>query len=104
MLAEIQVYGVGSAGKCEPAWRSMGMFRWHPQPPHRIALEIKPDHHGRFRPDHPAVVARLDRDRLRSGELHGASIGVLNMDLAVRQEPDVSMLAKLRPDDCLHIP
>jgi hypothetical protein len=79
------------------------MFRWHPQPPNRIALEIELDHHGRFVADHPAIMSRLDRDRLWSRELHRASIGVLNMDLPMREEPDVSMLAELGAADCLHV-
>jgi hypothetical protein len=48
------------------------VFRWHPQPPNRIPLEIKLDHHGWLRPEHPAIVSRLDRDRLRSDELDRA--------------------------------
>jgi hypothetical protein len=56
------------------------VFRWHPESSHCIALEIKLDHHGRFRPNHPAVVSRFDRDRLWRGELHGASVGVLDVD------------------------
>src|ERR1035437_6396757 len=84
--------------------RSLRVFRRHPEPPHRVALEIELDHHGRFVADHPAVVPRLDSNRLRSRELHRASIGVLNMDLPLRQEPDVGVLAEFGPDDRLHVP
>jgi hypothetical protein len=87
MLAEIQVL-CGSSER-ERALRLVRVFRTHPQPPHCVALEVELDHNGRLISDHPAVMARLDRDRLRRGEHHRASVGVLNMDLPVRQEPDM---------------
>ncbi len=55
----------------------MRVFRRHAESPHRVALEVELDHHGRFVPNHPAIVSRFDRDRLWSRELHRASVGVL---------------------------
>jgi hypothetical protein len=71
----------------------MRVFRWHPQPPRRISLEIKLDHHGWFAPDHATIVPRFDGNRLRSPELQSASVGILNMDLPACQEPGVRVLA-----------
>lgn len=79
------------------------MFRWHAQPPNRVALEIELDHHGRLRPDHPSVAPRLDRDCLRSREFQSATVGLLNVDLPVREEADVRVLAELGPDDRLYL-
>jgi hypothetical protein len=83
---------------------SMAMFRWHPQPLHCVALEIKFDHHGRPGSDYPAIVSRFDRNRLRCGELNSASVGILNMDLAACEETDVRMLTQFRADNGFHIP
>ena len=68
------------------------MLRWHPQPAHRVALEIEFDHDGWFAPDHPAIVPWLDRNCPRGGKLENASVGILNMDLASREKPHVRVL------------
>lgn len=82
---------------------SVRVFRWHPEPPHSVAFEVKLDHHGRFVPDHPSVVTRFYRDRLRRRELRRASVGVLDMDLPLREEPNVRVLAEFCPDDRLYV-
>jgi hypothetical protein len=43
------------------------------------------------------------RDRLRSRELHRASVGILNMDLPVREKSHVRVLAQFRPHDYFHV-
>ena len=75
----------------------------HPHALHRFALEIELDQHDRFLADHPAVVPGIDRDDLRRLEFDDASVGVLNVNLAVRQEPDVGVQAQVGADDRPHV-
>jgi len=81
----------------------VAVFRWHTQPLYRVALEIKFNHDGWLAPDHPTIVSRFDGNGLRRGELKSASIGILNMDLAAREEPDVRVLAEFGADNGLHV-
>jgi hypothetical protein len=75
----------------------------HAEPANGLSLEVKLDQHGGLVSHDPSVVPRLDSDHLRSYELRGAAVCILNMDLASGQEPDVRMHAEIRADDCLHV-
>ena len=54
-------------------------------------------------PDHPAIMARLDRHDLRSLVFHDTAVGVFDVDLAARQEADVGVHAQVGSDDRLHV-
>ena len=75
----------------------------HPEAVHGVALEVELDQDDRLLADDPAVVARLDRDDLRRLVLDDAAVGVLDVDLAAREEADVRVHAELGADDRLHV-
>jgi hypothetical protein len=81
----------------------MTMLRWHSKPLDRVPLEVELNHHRRFVPDDPTIMSRVDGNRLRGGEFTGASVGVLDMDLAAHQETDVRMLTQVPADSRLHV-
>jgi hypothetical protein len=69
------------------------VFRRHAEAVDGVALEVELDqHHGLFA-DHPPVMPRIDRDDLRRLVLDDAAVGVLDVDLAAREEPDVRVRA-----------
>jgi len=68
-----------------------------------VALEVELDQHDRLAADDPAVVTRLDRHNLRRLVLDDAAVGVLDVDLAVREETDVRVHAEVGADGRLHV-
>jgi hypothetical protein len=69
-----------------------------------VPLEVEFDQHGdRFPADDPAVVARVDRDDLRSSVLDDAAVRVLDVDLAAGEKPDVGVHAQIGADQRLHV-
>jgi hypothetical protein len=75
----------------------------HPEPLDGVPLEIEFHQHRGLVSHNPPIVSRLDRYNLRSGKFKRAPIGVLHMDSAPRQEPDVRMHAQVRADDAFHV-
>src|SRR5438552_6578038 len=81
----------------------MPVARRHAETLNRIALEIEFNQNDRFLPDDPSVVPRLYRDDLRRLVLDDAAVGVFDVDLAAREEPDVRVHAEIRAGDRLHV-
>lgn len=75
----------------------------HPKTLGGFTPEVEFDHHGRFVTHHPAVVPRIDGDRLRSAQFHNAAVGVLDVHLPLRQKSHVGVLAGIAADDRLHV-
>src|SRR3954451_17554114 len=85
-------------------WRTASavrMARRHPEPVDGVPLEVELDQHHRLLADHPAVVPRFDRDNLRRLVLDDAAVGVLDVNLAAREEADVRVHAEIGADDRL---
>src|SRR5262249_60962023 len=83
--------------------RLMTMGVRHAETGDRIALEVELDQHDRLVADHPAIVPGLDGDDLRRAVLDDAAVGVLDVDLAAREEADVRVHAEVGADDRLHV-
>ena len=75
----------------------------HPEPADGVPLEVEFDQHRGLVSNDLPVVPRLDNDDLRSGELRGTSVRVLDMYLAAGEETDVSVHAEVRAGDSLHV-
>jgi hypothetical protein len=75
----------------------------HPEPTDSVALEIELDQHRRFVANNPPIMSRFDANGLRSHELQGAAIRVLNMDLTAGKEPDMRVQSEIGADDRLHV-
>ena len=69
----------------------------------RAAFEVDLDHHYRLVADDPAVMTRLDADDVRRSMLDDAAVRVLDVNLAMREEPDVGVLAVVTADRRLHV-
>ena|SRR5438105_14303223 len=68
-----------------------------------FSFKIKLDQYGGLVPHHPSVVSRLNDHDLRSFELHGAAVGILNVDLAASQKADVSVHTQIRAGHAFHV-
>ena len=68
-----------------------------------LALEIEFDDHRRLFADDPSVVTGFDCQELRRGVLDDTAVAVLNVDRALREEPDVRVHAEIGSADWLHI-
>jgi hypothetical protein len=75
----------------------------HPEDTGRLTFEVEFDYHGRRASHDPPVMTRLDRHDLRSLELHNAAVGILNVDLALREKPYMGMHAQFSADDRFHV-
>ena len=75
----------------------------HPEAARSVAFKIEFDHDGRLVAHHPSIVPRLNSYNLRRGELQQAAVGVLNMDLAARQEADMRVPAEIGSGHRLHV-
>ena len=64
-----------------------------------VFRKCKFDQHGGLVADDPAFVPWLDRDELGRSVLFDATVGELDVDLALGHEPDMRVLAKLAADD-----
>src|SRR5882672_948457 len=81
----------------------MAMGIRHSETADRVTLEVELDEHHRLLTDDPTIVARLDRDNLRSLVFHNTAVGVFDVDFATRQEADVGVHAQVGPDDRFHV-
>src|SRR6476646_1279101 len=77
--------------------------RRHPAALRGFALEVEFDQHSGLIPHPPPVMAGLDGNHLRSGELERTAVRVLNMDLAPREKPDMCVLAQIGAHDGFHV-
>src|SRR5215831_4925389 len=68
-----------------------------------VAFEIELDHHDRFLADDPTVVPGVDGDDLRRLMFDDAAVGVLDVNLAAREEADVRVHTEVRPRHRLHV-
>src|SRR5919109_3948585 len=75
----------------------------HAEAAHRLTLEIEFDQHDGLAADDPAVMARFDRDDLRSLVLDDAAVGVFDVNLAASEESDVSVHAQIGADHRFHV-
>jgi ABC-2 type transport system ATP-binding protein len=75
----------------------------HPAALSRLAFEVEFDQHGGLVPHYPPVMAGLNGDHLRSGELQCAAVRVLNVDLAAGEKPDVRVLAQIGAHNRFHV-
>jgi hypothetical protein len=75
----------------------------HPEDAGRLALEVEFDQHRRRASDDPPVMPRLNRHDLRSLELHHTAVGILNVDLTLREKSHMGVHAQLRADDRFHV-
>ncbi len=56
---------------------------------HGIAHKVKFDEYGWLLTYYPAIMARLNRHYLRRNKVFGIAIGVLNLQMAVREKSGV---------------
>jgi hypothetical protein len=75
----------------------------HTEPANRLSLKIKLHQHGGLAAHDPPIVSRLNNHDLRSFELRGAAVRILDMHLAMRQETDVRVHAEIRAGDPFHV-
>ena len=68
----------------------MRMFLRHSQAADRVVTEVKFDQHCRDITHDPGIMARFDRNHLRSLVFHDAAVCELHMDLPARQESGVA--------------
>jgi len=71
----------------------MAMSGRHTESGDRITLEVEFNQNGGFAADYPTIMARFDYNSLRSCEFQNTTVLILNMDLALGEESDVSVLA-----------
>ena len=81
----------------------MNVRRRHPAALSRLTLEVEFDQHRRLVPHYPPIMAGLNGNHLRSGELQSAAVRVLNMDLATGEKPDVCVLAQIGAHNRFHV-
>jgi hypothetical protein len=79
------------------------MVSWHSETTNRLTFEVEFDQNHRFIADDPTVVAGLDGHDLRSFVLHDTAIGILDMDFASGEKPDVGMHAEVGAHHRFHI-
>src|SRR4051794_29982191 len=86
-------------------WRTLlvPVRRRHAELSDGVALEVELDHHDRFLPHDPAVMSRVDGDDLRRSQFDDAAVRVLDVDLAMSQEPDVRVHAQIGAGHRLHV-
>src|SRR5215471_11128444 len=98
--------------RTEVFWRGGGIAGTLTTPPvavrhaelrRRVAHEIHFDQDGGLVADDPAVVAGLDGDDLRRGELERRAVAVADPDASARDEPDVRVHAEVGADGVLHV-
>ena len=68
-----------------------------------LAFEVELNHDCGLVSHHPAVMSRLDHNRLRCSQLQSAAVGVPNVNLTLSQETNVRMLAQISAHDRLHV-
>ena len=74
----------------------------HPEPLDRVSLEVELDQHDRLVADHPAVVARLDRDNLRRLVLDDAAVGVSMWISPCARKPTCACMQRSVPTEPGH--
>jgi len=68
-----------------------------------FALEVEFDQDNRLLSHDPSVMSRLDGHNLRRFMLDDATVGVLDVNFALREEADMRVHAEVRSDDRLHV-
>ena len=69
----------------------------------RITLEIEFDDDGGYVADHPAVMARFDRQKLGRAVLDHAAVSVFNVNRSLCKKPYMRMHAERGSADRLHV-
>jgi hypothetical protein len=77
-------------------------MRPHAETLRRLAFKIELDDDDGL-PDHPSVVARLNREDMRRLVLNDATVRVLDVDFTTRQKAGVRMHAEIGADDVFHV-
>jgi hypothetical protein len=81
----------------------MGVGGRHPEPSHRVALKIELDKHHGLIANHPAVMARLNRNHLGRGELQHTAVLILDVYFTAGQETDMGVHTQSSAGDTLHV-
>src|SRR5688572_28440442 len=75
----------------------------HAHAPDRVTLEIEFDDDGGCVANHPAVMARLDRQELRRAVLDHTAVSVFDVNRSPCEKPYVRMHAERGSADRLHV-
>jgi hypothetical protein len=81
----------------------VGVFFGEPEAARGSFLRVELDEDGRLVADDPGVVPGFQHDHLRRDVLELATVAVLALDVAAREETDVCVHAQLRADRGLHV-
>src|SRR2546427_2328166 len=68
-----------------------------------LAFEIEFDHHCGFVARDQTVMARVNRNDLRSSEVHSTTVGVTDLNLAACEEPHMCVHAQIGADNRFHV-
>jgi hypothetical protein len=75
----------------------------HAETANRVSFEVELDEDDGLSAHDPAIVPGLDGHNLRRFVLHDAAVGVLDVDFAAHEEPDVRVHTKVGADRRFHI-